>query len=173
MAPQPAQVWVVIARRSSIIGWACHQDMRQDRLQNLCPRRGWSIACPQSSHTVVAPTGRGETPCLRHHDFTVSRPTPVSCAICPKVAPLIRRRLIRCSTCGSTVTSPSFHQYVLGRHVNRTQRDAFTGSGCCHALGGGRLVVITPRNEKSAPTHRCWWAGAQCQKRLEIRRACG
>ncbi len=168
VAPQPAQVWVVMARRSSIIGWSCHQDMRQARLQNLCPRRGWSMAFPQCSHAplVGVRLGCGVMLLRRHHDLIVSRPTPVSRAICPKLAPPSLSVMIFRFTCDSMVLSPSFHPCVLGRCVNRTRRVAFTGSGCCHALGGGRLVVITPGNDKSAPTHRCWWAGAQCHKWL-------
>ena len=86
VAPQPAQVWVVMARRSSIIGWVCHQDMRQDRLQNLCPRRGWSMAFPQCSQTpsMGVRLGCGVMLLRLHHDLIVSRPTPVIAATFPK-----------------------------------------------------------------------------------------
>lgn len=152
-APQPTQVWVVMARRSSIIGWVCHQDMRQDRLQNLCPRRGWSMACPQCSHAplVGVHLGCGVMLLRRHHDLIVSRPTPVIAAICPKLAPLSRSVMIFRCTRGSMAFSPSFHPCVLACGVNWTRRVAFTGSGCCHALGGGKLVVITPRIRRKRP----------------------
>ena len=177
MAPQPAQMWVVMARRSSIIGWAYHQDMRQDRPQNLCPRRDWSIAFPQCSHTplVGVPVACGLMLLRLHHDLIVSRPTPVIAAIRPKLAPPSLSEMIFRFTCGSMVYSPSVHPCVLAHGVNQTRRVAFMGSsgGCCHALGGGRLVVITHGYGKAPQPTKGWWMRAQCQPGPEVRRACG
>ena len=45
--------------------------------------------------------------------------------------------------------------------------------GCCHALGGCRLVVITHKYGKAPQPTKGWWMRAQCQTGPEVRRACG
>lgn len=166
--PQPAQVWMVVARRSSIIGWACHQDKRQVWLQNLCPRRGWSMPCPHCSHLPPEKVWEvcGVMLLRRHHDLIVSLPTPVICAICPKLAPPSRREMIFRFTFASMALLPSFHPRVLTRphrpDATRHLRDSGVAASPPRRPDTGG---DNPRYDKSAPTHRCWWAGALCHER--------
>lgn len=166
MVPHPAQVWVVIAWRSSIMGWACHQAIRQARLQNRCPLLGWSIVFPQCSHTpsVGVRVACGVMLLRLHHDFTISRPTPVICAIFPK-APPSRREMIFLLMCCSTVVSPSFpHTSLSGA---KTGHDALLLFSRRRQAGGDN-----PRYSISAPTHRCvgGW-GENLSRRIVAARA--